>query len=142
MKALMAAMKLLISFVQNADARSLTEHGFRVMTVASTGGLLRRGNTAIVSGVEDDMVPDWLALVDSTCRERVESLIYPDDAGFVPWLPPDVVEVIVGGATVFVLDVVDFARIRSKKAVMKLIVAVIHHDVAENILELNRQIRV
>jgi uncharacterized protein YaaQ len=54
-------MKLVVFVTQDgyADATvdALVDHGFRVTRLASTGGFLRKGNTTLLIGVEDDMVP-------------------------------------------------------------------------------------
>ncbi|HET7009911.1 MAG TPA: cyclic-di-AMP receptor [Anaerolineales bacterium] len=55
-------MKLLIAVVWDEDAQQavpiLVEKGLRVTRVASTGGFLRRGNTTLLIGVEDDRVQE------------------------------------------------------------------------------------
>lgn len=53
-------MKLIFAIVQDHDAdpvtQALTTAGLRVTRVASTGGLLRRGTTTLLIGVDDDQV--------------------------------------------------------------------------------------
>ncbi|HWQ13101.1 MAG TPA: cyclic-di-AMP receptor [Roseiflexaceae bacterium] len=50
-------MKLLIfvteDSVADATVDALVEQGFRVTRLASTGGFLRKGNTTLLTGVED-----------------------------------------------------------------------------------------
>lgn len=58
-------MKLVMAVVQ-ADAaaktaEALIEAGFRVTRIATTGGWLRRENTTLLSGVEDERVEEMLA---------------------------------------------------------------------------------
>lgn len=60
-------MKLII-FVTNdphADPAvdALVEQGFRVTRLATTGGFLRRGNTTLLVGVEDNQVERAQSLV-------------------------------------------------------------------------------
>ena len=43
--------------------RELIEREFRVTRVASTGGFLRRGNTTLLIGTQDDRVDDALEVI-------------------------------------------------------------------------------
>lgn len=60
-------MKLLVFVVESslADATvdALVEQGFRVTRLASTGGFLRRGNTTLLVGVEENLVDRAMAIV-------------------------------------------------------------------------------
>lgn len=77
----------------------------------SEGGFLRTGNTTILSAVEDEQVQTLLDVIQANCSERMQ-VIRPDVIGdYADWYPPHEVEVLVGGATVFVLPVVYFERI-------------------------------
>lgn len=53
-------MKLIVFVTDDAHADAsvdaLVEHGFRVTRLATTGGFLRRGNTTLLVGVEDNQV--------------------------------------------------------------------------------------
>jgi uncharacterized protein YaaQ len=102
-------MKLLIAIVQDQDVINLidelTEKEYRVTKLASTGGFLKSGNTTLLMGVEDENVSDVLDIIEANCktREITTSLLtvtMPGDA-YIPYP----LEVRVGGATVFVLDV-------------------------------------
>jgi len=108
-------MKLIVSIVNSDDAdrlvSSLNKAGYKATTISTTGGFLRQGNATILTGIEDDQVPRVLQLVKENCHTRTQ---------FVNPLPPVMepgemyiptpVEVQVGGATIFVLDVTNFAR--------------------------------
>lgn len=108
-------MRLVAAIVQEYDASNLTKAivaaGLRATVVSSKGGFLRTGNTTILSAVEDERVAELLEIVSANCRERTQ-VIRPDVIGdYADWYPPHEVEVIVGGATVFVLPIVHFERI-------------------------------
>ena len=49
-------MKLLIAIVQDADVNflmdALTDNGYRVTRLSTTGGFLKKGNTTLLIGVE------------------------------------------------------------------------------------------
>ncbi len=103
-------MKLIVAVVQDKDAArflgELVKKGFRATKLASTGGFLREGNTTVLVGVEDDQVDAVLDVVKTTCRSR-EQLVTPltSSGGAVDAYVPYPIEVVVGGATVFVMDV-------------------------------------
>lgn len=109
-------MKLLLAIVQDADAaklqRALTENGFQSTKLASTGGFLREGNTTFIIGLEDPEVERAKRVVQVTCRERTKLVSSApvmsdmvDAYGTVP------VDVTVGGAIVFVVNVEEFVRL-------------------------------
>lgn len=58
-------MKLVMAVVQADEAaktaEALIEAGFRVTRIATTGGWLRRENTTLLSGVEDERAEEMLA---------------------------------------------------------------------------------
>lgn len=108
-------MKLIIAIVQDQDSAhlidDLTVKDFRVTKLASTGGFLKAGNTTLLIGVDDSQVDDVINLIEDNCktREITTSLLtvtMPGDT-FIPY-PLDVR---VGGATVFVLDVEKHVRV-------------------------------
>ncbi len=108
-------MKLIICIVQDQDSANLiedlTDEDFRVTKLSSTGGFLRGGNTTLLIGVEDEEVEGALDVVKHNCntREITTSLLtvsMPGDT-YIPY-PLDVK---VGGATVFIVDVEKHIRI-------------------------------
>jgi uncharacterized protein YaaQ len=106
-------MKLVMSIVHSDDAgrlvEALTELGFRATTISTTGGFLRQGNATIFVGTEDENVPQVLDLVRQNCHSR-RQIVNPLPPVMEPgeMYMPTPVDVQVGGATVFVLDVVQF----------------------------------
>ncbi len=103
-------MKLVVAVVQDKDApkllQVLVDKGYRATKLASTGGFLKEGNTTLLLGVGDDAVEDVVSLIRSTCKSR-EQLVTPltPVGGPVDSYVPYPVEVMVGGATIFVLSV-------------------------------------
>jgi uncharacterized protein YaaQ len=106
-------MKLIIAMVQDEDSevavQALTEREYRVTRLATTGGFLRRGNTTLLVGVEDPQVDDVLAVLRQKCRRRTVFTTLVSETPMM--LPSSVVEVEVGGATVFVLDMERFEQV-------------------------------
>ncbi len=109
-------MKLVLTIVQDSDAgelqKTLIERGFGVTKLASTGGFLRRGNTTFLIGVKDAEVEAVKEIVTEKCCERAE-LLAPGAslADLEGVYSGQVTEVIVGGATIFVMNVEEFAKV-------------------------------
>lgn len=108
-------MKLVVSVIQDKDSHrllgALTQAGFMATKLASTGGFLREGNTTLLVGVEDEQVEKVVGIIKSTCRAR-EQLVTPLSpmGGPADSYIPYPVEILVGGATVFVLSVERFEK--------------------------------
>lgn len=107
-------MKLIIAIVQDQDSHividELTEKGFRVTKLASTGGFLKAGNTTLLIGVDDDKVQDVLHIIEENCKTReitssMISMTMPGDS-YIPY-PLDVK---IGGATIFIVNVEEYLR--------------------------------
>ena len=107
-------MKLIIAIVNSEDASSvlseLTGQGFSVTKLATSGGFLRAGNVTMMIGVEEEQVQQALSVIEEFSSQRkqqvpVNSTYIGDSLISVP------VEVTVGGATVFVLDVEQFYKL-------------------------------
>jgi uncharacterized protein YaaQ len=68
-------MKLIFAIVRDSDSDSvtqgLTSADFRVTRVASTGGLLRRGMTTLLIGVEAEQVETVIQFFHKTCTPAV-----------------------------------------------------------------------
>lgn len=108
-------MKLIIAVVQDLDAddvvEAITAAGFRVTRVASTGGFFRQGNTTLFCGVDDEKVQPLIALLRKTCKRRNRMMPIAPHSAEHPMTVGAYVEVTVGGATIFVLDVDHFEQI-------------------------------
>lgn len=109
-------MKLVIAIVQDDDAGDLvdviTEKGFRVTKLATTGGFLKSGNTTLMIGVEKEKVDTVLSLIEDMCKVRRQIVSSPSPvAGSTGVYVPYPIEVDIGGATIFVVDVDKFLRI-------------------------------
>jgi len=106
-------MKLIMAIIHDEDAFQiidvLSEEGFKVTKLASTGGFLRTGNTTLICGVQDERVDELIRILEKKCRSRkqvtsVNSVHLSTAENYVPYP----VEITVGGATIFVLDVAEF----------------------------------
>ena len=109
-------MKLIIAIVQDEDASrlisTLMSDGYRVTKLATTGGFLRSGNTTLLVGVEDDKLPNAMSIIEKVCKSRKQIATSPSPiSGTTGVYVPYPIEVTVGGATIFVLDVEQFKKI-------------------------------
>jgi len=109
-------MKFVISVVNKDDALSLIDvlvkNGYRVTTSKTAGGFLRKENVTLFTCVEDTQVEDIICLIRANCHTRTQrmgSLPPVMESGELYVLDADE-EVKVGGAVIFVLDVVQFVK--------------------------------
>jgi len=109
-------MKLIVCVISDKDAHKLLDElinkGHRATKLASTGGFLKEGNTTMLIGVENEQVEAVLAIISSICevRKQVMTPISPLPGPAEAYIPFSV-EVSVGGAAVFVLDVEKYLKV-------------------------------
>lgn len=100
-------MKLILAIVNNDDAQNvntaLNKASFKATKISSTGGFLMSGNSTFLIVVEDEKVGECVGVIEKNSEKRMRSV--PVDMRFQN--PGNVVsnQVVVGGATVFVLNV-------------------------------------
>jgi len=106
-------MKLIMVIVNSEDSNKLVDklakNKVRVTKLASTGGFLRSGNSTLFIGTEDEKVEEIIAIIKDTCSSRTQTVTAPSfgiNAGIN--MP---MEVVVGGATIFVVDVDRYEKI-------------------------------
>ena len=109
-------MKLIIAIVQDEDASrlisNLMSEGYSVTKLATTGGFLRAGNTTLLVGVDDDKFDGAMSVIEKVCKSRKQIATSPSPiSGTTGVYVPYPVEVMVGGATIFVLNVEQFVKI-------------------------------
>ena len=111
-------MKLVLAIVQDDDGidliEELTDKDYRVTKLATTGGFLKSGNTTLMIGVEEKEVKNLINVIEDVCKRRKEMVptstpntIGTNSGMYVPYP----IEVEVGGATIFVLDVDQFYKV-------------------------------
>lgn len=107
-------MKLIIAIVNKDDssdvAQRLSKAGFMSTRLSTTGGFLRAGNVTMLIGTDAEKVDEVIRILGECCSKRTEIINtatgnYAEQ--FFSTLP---VEVTVGGATVFVVDVERFVK--------------------------------
>ncbi|MCL6506317.1 MAG: trigger factor [Bryobacteraceae bacterium] len=97
---------------KNRLVEQLVKRGYQTTKLASTGGFLKEGNTTLFIGVENDKVNEAIKVIEATChsRKQLVSPVTPPSGPAEAYIPYPV-EVRVGGATVFVLDVEQFRKV-------------------------------
>jgi uncharacterized protein YaaQ len=108
-------MKMVVAIVHIDDAsglvKALSNAGIGVTHLKSAGGFLRKQNATVMAGVPDRDVDRVLDIIRDRCHSRTEHVsplppvVEPGEV-YMPYP----MEVEVGGATVFVLDVFRFEK--------------------------------
>ncbi len=109
-------MKLIIAIVQDEDAgrliNTMMKEGYGITKLATTGGFLRSGNTTLLAGVEEEKLDECLGIIENVCKSRKQ--VVNAGLGSFNSVPMNAgvngVEITVGGATVFVMDVECFKK--------------------------------
>ncbi len=108
-------MKLIIAIINNDDSvyvqSTLSENGFYATKMATSGGFLKKGNTTFFIGTNDELVDKAVDLIKNHARKRViqSPALPPNDMG--DFFNPVMVDVLVGGATIFVVDIEKFEKL-------------------------------
>lgn len=109
-------MKLLFAIVSDEDsgilADNLNRKGFSTTKLCSSGGFLRSGNTTFLVATDDDKVDEALSIIGDTCKSRRMMMTpekLPGNFGSFNMAMP--VEINIGGATVFILNIERFYKL-------------------------------
>ena len=109
-------MKMVLAIINYDDSQdvisSLMKAGFSITKLATTGGFLRAGNTTLLLGIDDEKIEKAMGIIEHVCKSRKQIATSPSPiSGTTGVYVPYPVEVMVGGATVFVLNVDQFIKI-------------------------------
>ena len=109
-------MKIILAIVHNDDnvlvSSSLMKAGFQVTKIATTGGFLMSGNTTFITGVEDGQVDAAIAIIEKYSKKRKQSIANDIALSSMGSMSSNIpAEVLVGGGTIFVLNVERFERV-------------------------------
>ena len=107
-------MKLVISIVNSDDGHillsRLTKAGFYVTKLSTSGGFLRSGNITLMTGVEEERVDELIEIIGK-CSSKRKQMVQPNPMYGNELYVSAPMEITVGGATVFVLDVDNFYKL-------------------------------
>lgn len=108
-------MKLIFAIVNNDDSQSVqsavTENGFQVTKLASSGGFLKAGNTTFMIAADDSRVDEIIEIIRKHSRKRKQLMTpvtaYDASVGYNAFP----VEVSIGGATIIITDIDRFEKV-------------------------------
>ena len=110
-------MKMLLAIVHNEDAplliNELNEKKYFVTRLSTTGGFLKKGNTTLMIGAEDDKVQEVIDIIKQECGQHQKLTVnmpYISGTTMVNYATMPM-NVEVGGATIFVIDVDRYEKI-------------------------------
>lgn len=108
-------MKLIVCIVDDMDIHALldalSEGGYQATKLSSSGGFLKRGNTTLLIGVENEKKETVLEIIKKVCKPRKQMVpMSPMLTAEEAIIPVDVM-VHMGGATVFIVDVEQHLKI-------------------------------
>ncbi len=107
-------MKMVLAIINYDDAQdvinSLMKAGFQITKLATTGGFLRAGNVTVLIGLDEARLDECFTIIraHSSTRRQIVPTTAEVGMGFFPSTP---VQIEVGGATVFVLNVERFEKL-------------------------------
>ena len=108
-------MKLVLAIVNNDDSAivssALTKDGFFVTKLSTTGGFLMVGNTTLLIGTEDGRIEELKQILGQYCSTRTKPMPSTDAFGRINGPQNTPKNVVVGGATYFVLDVSEYGKL-------------------------------
>jgi len=106
-------MKLLFAILDRDDAntvvRNLSHSGFSSTRLATTGGFLLSNNVTLMVGVADEKVQEVIDIIKAYSHSRKQMIPNSDLSFDFDMSKP--LEVTVGGATIFVVDVDRFEKV-------------------------------
>ena len=110
-------MKMIYAIVRNDNeddvVSQLTQHHYSVTRLSTTGGFLRKGNTTLMIGGDDEKVDEVISLIKQECGQHQKLTVnmpYISGTSMVNYATMPM-HVEVGGATIFVVNVERYEKI-------------------------------
>lgn len=108
-------MKLVLAIVQDNDVNmlmdDLVENRFSVTKLSTSGGFLKEGNTTLLLGIEEDRLDKCLEIIEANSKRRKTTTSIINASGQATLFNSLPVEIEIGGATIFILDVEQFIKL-------------------------------
>jgi uncharacterized protein YaaQ len=106
--------RLVVTIVDGSQSRdlikALNEQGFRVTLVNAVGGFLHDAMVTLFIGTDARRLPELFALLRELCPRRTRYVPMGVEMAMAPGHPA-MIEVYVGGASVFVLPIEGFVQL-------------------------------
>ena len=107
-------MKMVLAIVNNDDSSSVSTNlmraGFSVTRLATTGGFLMAGNTTFLIGTDDENIETLIEIIRKHSKRRKQVSPITSSYGTETYSTVPV-EVSVGGATLFIMNVERFEKL-------------------------------
>lgn len=107
-------MKLIFAIISRDDVgavtQTLTRRGFSSTRLSTTGGFLMAGNVTILVGVDQEKVQEVIDIIKEHSHSRKQMIPTTREMNY-GYYPSTPVEITVGGATIFVVDIERFERV-------------------------------
>ena len=108
-------MKLITAIVNPHDSANvcdvLRDAHIPFTSIPTSGGFLRKGNATLLIGAEDEKVAGIIDLIRKNSSHRIESMPYLPIGGTISTPVASMVDVAVGGATIFVTNIEQFEQV-------------------------------
>ncbi len=105
-------MKMVIAIINYDDSQevmgSLIKSGFSITKLPASGGLLKTGSVTMLIGLDESRLDECLQIIKEHSSTRKQIIPTGLDSGLFPTAP---VEIDVGGATVFVINVERYEKL-------------------------------
>ena len=105
-------MKMIFAIINRDDAgavmNELTRCKIPFTRLSSNGGFLGMGNVTIMIGIKEERAQEAIDVITKYSHSRKQLITPPVDMGMGL---PTPIEVVVGGATIFVVDVERFEKV-------------------------------
>ncbi len=106
-------MKLLIAVINNDDCvmvlNEITRKGYSATKLSTSGSFLRSGNATLLIGIQEEKLDEVFDIFENFSSKRTE-MVQPSSSYVDELFVSMPVQVTVGGATVFVIDVDQFKK--------------------------------
>lgn len=109
-------MKLIFAIISVDDShlviKSLVTKKISVTKLSTSGGFLRKKNVTLMIGVDDKKVDEVIGILEEFSKSRKETipLLNPIENGMCGVANPTT-QIVVGGATVFIVDVEKYVKL-------------------------------
>jgi len=109
-------VKMVVAIVHDHDAHNLMEalssSNFKATKMATTGGFLREGNTTFMIGTDKEHLDEVMEIIKENCQARKKTIAPMSPvANSMESYYSFPMEVKIGGATVFIIDVEKFVKL-------------------------------
>ncbi len=105
-------MKMVLAIINYDDSQevtgSLIKAGFSITKLAASGGFLKTGNVTVLIGLDESRLDECFEIIREHSSTRKQIIPTGSNSGLFPTAP---VEIDVGGATVFVLNVERYEKL-------------------------------